>query len=81
MMQRNLDRRVEVSFPIEDPKLKSIIMKTVLRISLKDSTKARVLKPDMSYELIQPKDGEKKINSQEWLMKHTIKAGGEVVKH
>ncbi len=81
MMQRNLDRRVEVSFPIEDPKLKSIIMKTMLRISLKDNTKARVLKPDMSYELIQPKDGEKKINSQEWLMKHTIKAGGEVVKH
>ncbi|GBD86950.1 polyphosphate kinase [bacterium BMS3Abin03] len=81
MMPRNLDRRVEISFPIEDPKLKSIIMKTLLKISLKDNTKARFLLPDMSYELIRHENGEKKINSQEWLMEHTIKAGGEVVKH
>jgi len=81
MMPRNLDRRVEISFPIEDLKLKNIIMKTLLKVSLKDNTKARFLLPDMSYEPIQPENGEKKINSQEWLMKHTIKAGGEVVKH
>jgi len=81
MMPRNLDRRVEISFPIEDQKLKNIIMKTLLKVSLKDNTKARFLLPDMSYEPIQPENGEKKINSQEWLMKHTIKAGGEVVKH
>ena len=81
MMPRNLDRRVEISFPIEDLKLKNIIMKTLLKVSIKDNTKARFLLPDMSYDPIQPGNGEKKINSQEWLMKHTIKAGGEVVKH
>ena len=81
MMPRNLDRRVEISFPIEDKRLQNELIRTLLKISLKDNTKSKFLTPEMSYEIIKSENGVKKINSQEWLMKHTIKAGGEMVKH
>jgi polyphosphate kinase len=80
MMQRNLDRRVETLFPIEESKLKSELMNSLMRISFKDNTKARKLKPDMSYTIIQPINGEKKVNSQEWLMKQATKSKGKMVK-
>ena len=81
MMQRNLDRRVEISFPIEDRRLQNELMRTLIKISLKDNTKTSILTSNMNYELIKTENGVKKINSQEWLMKHSIKAGGEMVKH
>jgi polyphosphate kinase len=80
MMQRNLNGRVETMFPIEDEKLRNELMKTLMRISLKDNVKARELLPDMSYKMIVPTDGEKKVNSQEWLMKHAVKNCGELIK-
>ncbi len=76
MMQRNLDRRVEVAFPIENPRLKDELMKTLLKIALKDNVKARILQSDGSYVLPEVKENAKKINSQEWLMNHTLKAMG-----
>lgn len=81
MMPRNLDKRVEISFPIEDKKLKNELMRTLIRIALKDNTKSRLLLPDMSYELLKSQNGVKKTNSQEWLIKHSIKAGGQIIKH
>jgi len=81
MMQRNLDRRVEITFPVEDPKLKTEIMRSILKISLKDNIKSRMLLPDMTYKINDHVDGAKKINSQEWMMKHSIKAGGEAIEH
>ncbi len=80
MMQRNLDRRVEITFPLEDPELKNELIKTLLKFSLKDNVKARKLMPDMSYKMIIPKDGENHISSQEWLMNHAIKATGKFSK-
>jgi polyphosphate kinase len=80
MMQRNLDRRVEIIFPVQDEKLKNSLIKTVLKTYLKDNVKARRLLPDMSYQTIHPHEGDKKIDSQEWLMNHTIKVGGSYTK-
>jgi polyphosphate kinase len=80
MMQRNLDRRVEIIFPVQDEKLKNSLIKIVLKTYLKDNVKARILMPDMTYQTIHPHDGDKKINSQEWLMNHTIKVGGSYTK-
>jgi len=80
MMQRNLDRRVEIMFPVEDEKIKSELMRTLIKSSQKDNTKARELLPDMSYKMILPVNGEKKINSQEWLMKHSVKSYNEMIK-
>ena len=80
MMQRNLDRRVEIIFPVQDEKLKNSMIKTVLKTYLKDNVKARKLLPDMTYQIMNPRDGDKKIDSQEWLMNHTIKVGGSYTK-
>jgi polyphosphate kinase len=56
LMQRNLDRRVEVVFPIESPKLKAHVVNKVLATLLADNVQARELKPDGSYERLKPKD-------------------------
>ena len=48
-MPRNLDRRVEIVFPVEDPDLKKEVME-VLEIQLADNTKAQFLQPDGTYE-------------------------------
>jgi polyphosphate kinase len=79
MMQRNLDKRVEIAWPVEDPKLKNELMKTLIKISLKDNTQARKLNSDLNYSMIDP-GGEKKVNAQEWLMNHSLKAGGTYTK-
>ncbi len=79
MMQRNLDRRVEIAFPIENVKLKDQLMRTLIKVSLKDNVKARILQPDGSYKFAEVIEGTKKINSQEWLMNHTIKALGSTI--
>jgi polyphosphate kinase len=80
MMQRNLNGRVETLFPIEDENIRRELMKTFMKTSLKDNVKARELLNDMSYKMIVPVDGEKKVNSQEWLMKHAVKNCGELIK-
>lgn len=79
-MQRNLDRRVETAFPVEDQKLKDEIIRTLIKASLKDNKKARVLYPDMTYHKIKVDTGVKKVDSQEWLMNHTIKVSGNYSK-
>lgn len=80
-MQRNLDRRVETTFPIEDPALKDYLINTVLKIYLADNVKARELHPDMTYTFVQRKDEEKLINAQEWLMEYVSKKAIKLVKN
>ncbi len=73
LMNRNLERRVEIAFPIEDDKIKNHLTKTLLHVSFKDNEKARLLKPDGTYARIERASDEKIINSQEWLMNFAIK--------
>jgi len=80
MMQRNLDGRVETLFPVENEKLRSDVMKTLIKAALKDNQKARTLLPDMTYKMIVPINGTKIINSQEWLMRQTEKHPGKLAK-
>ncbi len=47
-MPRNLDRRVEILFPVEDPQLKAQVIH-ILDVQLRDNVKAHVLQPDGSY--------------------------------
>jgi len=64
LMQRNLDRRVETLFPIEDPALVAHIRDEVLAVYLRDNTRARILLPDGSYVRAQPEDGAAPVDSQ-----------------
>lgn len=71
LMPRNLDRRVETIFPIEDKDLLKEVKETVLDISLKDNTKSRVLLPSGSYKPVNTRKTEESINLQEWLMHYS----------
>jgi polyphosphate kinase len=70
-MPRNLDRRVEILFPVKDPKLKSRI-KGILKAQLKDTAKARVMQPDGSYRKSKVR-GKAKFNSQMYFCEEAIK--------
>jgi len=63
-MQRNLDRRVELVAPIEDPRLRKHLKEEVLDVCLRDNVKARRLGPDGSYERVRAREGEEKVDSQ-----------------
>ena len=66
-MPRNLDRRVEIMFPVEDPALKDEV-KEILRVTLKDNLKARFLQPDGSYEKMDRR-GKAPFCSQDYFVK------------
>jgi polyphosphate kinase len=53
-MPRNFIRRVEVAFPVEDPALRERLVDEILGTQLSDNVKARVLKPDGTYERLPP---------------------------
>ncbi len=69
IMPRNLDRRVEQLFPVEDPFIKDA-MKQILDIHLRDNVKAREMLPDGSYRRIQPGPDEESIDAQQWMLEH-----------
>jgi len=48
-MLRNLDRRIEVVCPVENPRLRDYLKTEVLDVYLKDNVNARELQPDGSY--------------------------------
>jgi polyphosphate kinase len=69
MMPRNLNRRVEVVFPVRDPKLVRMLHDDVLAIYLADMVKARHMKADGSYDRHPDRDNVHSMNSQEWAIK------------
>ena len=64
-MDRNLSRRVEVAFPIEQADLKHRLISEILAMSLSDNMKSRELQSDGSYRRVVPKEGETPVRSQE----------------
>jgi polyphosphate kinase len=70
LMPRNLDRRVETLFPVEDPELLAEIRDTILGTHLRDNMQARVLRPDGSYERLRPGPDAAPLNSQLWMIDH-----------
>lgn len=49
-MPRNFDRRIEVVFPIEDPRLKVRLVDEILAAALLDTSNVRLLRSDGSHE-------------------------------
>ncbi len=66
-MPRNLDKRVEILFPIEDEQIKQKVLH-ILQIQLEDTVKAHILKGNGMYEKID-KRGKILINAQETFIK------------
>ena len=61
-MPRNLDRRVEIIFPLEDEAVKEKAWH-ILEMELLDTEQASILQPDGSYERVDRR-GKEKVNSQ-----------------
>lgn len=70
LMPRNLDRRVEQLFPIENPDLRESVYEHILCVHLRDNMQARQLLPDGQYERVRPKEGEPELDSQAWMIEH-----------
>ncbi|MBK6876008.1 MAG: hypothetical protein IPG99_05995 [Ignavibacteria bacterium] len=76
LMQRNFDRRVEIFFPIEDPRVKEDIVE-ILGLYLTDTVKTRVMMSNGDYvrkSLLLKDQGTpfKDVNIQEYFVKKVI---------
>jgi polyphosphate kinase len=70
LMPRNLNRRVEVLFPIENARMQRRIRDKILEKYLADTGSARLMQPDGTFIRQRIKPGRKALNAQEWFMKH-----------
>ena len=66
LMPRNLDHRVEVLFPVEDPVLRGYLRDLALPQYLRDTVNARTLKADGTYERVRPTSDESSFDVQMW---------------
>jgi polyphosphate kinase len=77
MMTRNLNRRVEVVFPIREPELKKQCI-AIIDTMLKDNTKARILQPNGTYVRARPQEHEPPFTAQSiFLSQARQKASGK----
>lgn len=68
LMERNLDRRVEAVFPVEDEQIRRHIHDELLGAYLRDTVNAHVLNEDGSWTLRRPAKGKEPFDSQAWMM-------------
>jgi polyphosphate kinase len=68
LMQRNLDHRVEVVFPVEGKDQIKYLRNHVLETYLKDNTRARILQSNGTYIRLAPEAGKDAIDVQEKFM-------------
>ena len=69
-MPRNLDKRVEITFPVEDEDLKKRVIE-ILEIQLSDTLKAHIMQPDGSYAK-QDLRGREKLEAQNYFCKQAM---------
>mgnify|MGYP001027864714 CR=1 FL=1 len=74
-MPRNLDKRVEILFPVECEKLKKEA-RHILDVQLEDNVKASILQADGTYEKID-KRGKALVNAQEYFCQEAVLRAGK----
>ena len=68
LMPRNLNRRVEILFPVRDKSILRRLRDEILAVYLSDNMKTRVLRPDGAWEHVWPAASEEPLNAQEWFV-------------
>jgi polyphosphate kinase len=68
LMPRNIDRRVEVLFPVQDRLMIKHIYENVLSYYYKDNTKARKMLSDGTYVRLKPQKDVESLNIQNWFI-------------
>lgn len=74
-MPRNLERRVEILFPVEKEELKEELLH-ILKSQLRDTVKAHLLTPEGSYEKVDRR-GKETFNSQDAFCEEAVKLAAE----
>ena len=69
-MPRNLNRRVEVLFPVENSKLVRRLRDRILAKYLEDEAGARIMRSDGSFVRAERELGRRLPSSQAWFLKH-----------
>jgi polyphosphate kinase len=77
-MDRNLSRRVEVVFPVEQADLKQRVIE-MLKTTLGDNVKARELLPEGTYKRVKPAEGVPPLRSQQRFLELAADAGARPV--
>jgi len=73
LMPRNLDRRVEILFPVSSPAIVRWLRDVLLEKCLADNKKARIGKPDGTYSFT-PSTGIGAVDSQAWFLRNRTQA-------
>lgn len=68
LMPRNIDRRVEVLFPVQDRQMILHIRDDILSYYMKDNIKARKMLPDGSYNRLKSEKDVEPLNIQNWFI-------------
>ena len=68
LMPRNINRRVEVLFPLQDQRLVVRVRDEILATYLKDNSKARIMQPDGRYVRLTGDRRKARVSSQEVLL-------------
>ncbi len=72
LMPRNLNRRVEVLFPVEHGEHQRYLCDDVLAVYLRDNTSARLMQPDGTYRRMRPEGEQNAVNVQRWLLEERL---------
>ena len=72
-MTRNLDRRVELLIPVDDPRCRKKLV-SILETCFDDNVKARQLLPDGSYRRAEPATRKKAVRAQEIFYRRACEA-------
>ena len=68
LMPRNLNRRVEVLFPIENKRLIQKVKEDILDIYLRDRARVRIMQSDGTYKRLKDDSGNSGFDAQAWFM-------------
>ena len=63
-MPRNLNRRVEILFPVQDAGIKARLREEILATYLVDTVKARLMQRDGTYQRVVPAGDDEPLASQ-----------------